>query len=299
MAAWDATVCLRSGGLALKTTIAVSIFLCSAYLSIAHADENCEGHRLEHNLGTEVFSTSSRVIREDRLIVYETCVENRGERDLWVNWKVPGPVSYVPPGRAVVSRRVFPTEQSVNAVACLEYGSLAKVMREPYLGHEEDKEKLSREQEEGCRSVPTSASTQGLSNSSGVVATKVRLFVPSDREQPEATMLEFIAEVGASYVKGLPTEQTVSYSVQAVRGREGGNPKLMSIRLAPEAAAEGWASISDAALIKDGVQLGTDNEINLTLDTGAAPVLKKVRYEILDESDRLVGAFDAPVWVSR
>lgn len=260
------------------------------------AQERCEGHRHEHHLGTEEFSTSSRVFKQDRWFVYETCVENRGERDLWVNWKVPGPISYVPPNRAVSSQRIFLTESTVNAVACLEYGSLAKVMRETYLGHEDDKGKLEREENEGCRSALASTTAEAYSPADATVSSTVRLFVPSDSEQPDTTMLEFVAEVGAVYTKGMPTQQTISYSVAPLKGRKNGDPNAMTIRLASRQPMLNWASVSDASLIEKGAQLGLSKEFSLMLDAEAAPALKNVRYEILDKNQNLVGAFEAPVW---
>ncbi|TPM99522.1 hypothetical protein [Mesorhizobium sp. B2-1-3A] len=262
------------------------------------AAEHCEGQAPQHhNLGAENFLTTSRVYKGNGVEIYETCVENLGERDLWVNWLIPGPTTWVLPGTAIPQPRPFVERDSIDAYGCLEYGNVGATLRERYIGHAADGDALKKEASSGCSAALSASSHVAEQAAPQQVDAAIRLFVPSDKHNPSNTMLEFTALATASSYGGTqPYKLGISYSLSPVAGRSAGNPENMTIRLSP-GYLTGW--LMDKTQTTDifkGVTLGYKNEIDLQLLLGEKPQLRSARYEILDQNNELVGAFMAPAW---
>ncbi|TGQ88816.1 hypothetical protein EN851_25055 [Mesorhizobium sp. M8A.F.Ca.ET.208.01.1.1] len=280
-------------------TVAYRLTLCLYLLSTgAFAAEHCQGQApLTHDLGVENFLTTSRVYRGNGVEIYETCVENRGAGDLWVNWLVPGPTTWLPPGTAVAQPRPFIERNTIDASGCLEYGNIGATIRERFIGHASDADALKKEEAAGCAAAISASSHVAGQTAPQEIAAPIRLFVPSDKHNPSSTMLEFTALATASSSGAAqPYKLGIAYSLSPLEGRSAGNPNTMTIRLSP-GYLTGWLmDKTESTDIFKGVTLGYKNEIGLQLLLNEKPQLRSARYEILDQNNELVGAFMAPTW---
>ena len=134
----------------IPTTIAAAALVGIAHPSSA---EQCQG--TVQNQATPPgysFVTTSRVYQDGYgFAVYETCVANTGNRDLWIDWYIPGPTSYILPGKALPSARLFPSPDKPTPFAgCFEYGNLSNTRLEHFVGDLSDAENVTQEEAIGC-----------------------------------------------------------------------------------------------------------------------------------------------------
>ncbi|TXH99539.1 MAG: hypothetical protein E6Q76_19745 [Rhizobium sp.] len=251
-----------------------------------------------HQLNGVAFETSSRVYRDANVEVYESCVKNTGDKDLWIDWKIPGPKSYVLPGEAVPSARTFVTRQTIDAHSCLEYGPLSEMLVDPYLGHAADSAQMQSQDSQGCRPVPTSIGDKILEKIPDYIETLFKLFVPSDREKSHDTMLKVEGKTSTRVDGEGAYRQSIVYMVSRIEGRSDGNPQDLTIRLESESPAAAY--LRAASSFKDmswKITNPEENEIGFTVAMPKNPTLENARYEILDRNKLVVGSFFAPAWI--
>ena len=134
-------------------------------------------------------------------------------KSVWIDWRIPGPRTYVIPNDSAVGERPFPNRSTKGVLSRrLIYGSYRKAIKEQYLGHEDD---LPRAAQEGDCSALQRSSGPGAPlaspdvKASGGPATPVadaasqpwvtlegRAGIPSDVEDVEATMICFVYQAG-------------------------------------------------------------------------------------------------------
>lgn len=272
--------------------------LCITFAQGALADD-CPSKIIKpHQLGDISFKTSSRVFKDANVEIYETCVKNDGDKDLWIDWKIPGPKSYVLPGEAVFSPRTFVTRQTINAHSCLEYGPLSETLVDPYLGHNLDSEQMQKQETQGCQPIPTSVGDRILEKIPDYIDTIFKLFVPSDKEKPHDTMLKVEGKT-STHLNGTESYgQNIVYLVSQVEGRVDGNPLDLTIKLESESPVASY--LRNASSVHDmswKVSNAETNEISFTVAMPKNPILENARYEILDRNKVVVGSFFAPAWV--
>lgn len=279
----------------LASLSASLILLCGESFAL----DKCKGEaRKEHNLSQGYFVTTSQVYTHSGAEFYVTCVENHSDKDLFINWFVPGPTTYVQPGRAVESPRTFPSRETKNYRGCLEYGSVADYIRAEFFGHFSDTDRIENENL-GCdKANPLAVDAQ---SSATVVPLNVPVeaYFPSDASNPEATMLRFEASAGVAQIdKGFTS--TLLYSVTPASKQELGRPE--DVRIVPIFSGKSSAAfygVFAERYGKDGIPLKQKDELSLpfygTSYEGLA--LSSVRYGFIDRNDKLVAAVFVPMWV--
>lgn len=264
----------------------------------ASADECPSKIVKPHQLNGIAFETSSRVYRDANVEVYESCVKNNGDKDLWIDWKIPGPKSYVLPGEAVPSSRTFVNRQTIDAHSCLEYGPLSEMLVDPYLGHATDSTQMQKQDSDGCRPVATSVGDRILEKIPDYIDTLFKLFAPSDREKSHDTMLKIEGKTSTHLDGEGNYRQNIAYRFSRIEGRDEGNPLDMTIRLESESPAAAY--LRAASSFKDmswKIANPEENEISFTVSMPKNPTLENARYEILDRNKIVVGSFFAPAWI--
>lgn len=289
--------------LVVSFTIVLSLLVEAPGL---RAEEQCEGSaRRPHDLGKYQFTTTSRVYSKDGAEWYDTCVENNGDRDLWIDWYVPGPFGYVLPEKAVPSHRIFSTRDTVGLDGCLEYGNLAELMREHFLGHASDVAAIEEEKKKGCdyRATASVTGEPGEPGEFGIQELTVpfRLFLPSNKKYAEQTMLEITGE--AKVIPG-DTEHystVLAYTIEKVKGRQAGNPNNVFMRpldtgLAGEFLRKAFFNVYFAEFGDKGIPLKWSNKFLLRMDLPEKLSLTSTRYGFFDQSGEFVGAIFVPLW---
>ena len=264
----------------------------------AQADECPSKIIRSHQFNGIAFETSSRVYRDANVEVYESCVKNNGDKDLWIDWKIPGPKSYVLPGEAVPSQRTFVARETIDAHSCLEYGPLSEMLVDPYLGHAADSGQMQKQDSQGCRPAPTSVGDRILEKIPDYIDTIFKLFVPSDREKSRETMLKVEGKISTRVDGAEAYQQNIVYLVSHIEGRNDANPLDLTIRLEGESPAAAY--LHAASSFKDmswKVSNPQENKISFTVALPKNPTLENARYEILDRNKIVVGSFFAPVWI--
>jgi hypothetical protein len=264
------------------------------------AQERCGGTAPQaHDVGGVSFTTTSRVYTGKGVETYETCVENRGDKDLFVDWFVPGPFSYVKPGKAITSPRSFLTRESKDYRGCLEYGSVGDYIKEPFIGHVSDSPRIEAERG-GCDEVNPAASQAASTPTIIPVELPIKLYFPSDAKEPEVTMLQLegVARAGADD-NHLFT--TLAFSVTQASDAQKGRPEDVRIRpfVSGDFFAKDFVEAFDKQYSKNGMVLSGGNELNISFYDATydkAFTLASIRYGVFDQADRLVAAFFAPIW---
>ena len=168
----------------------------------------------DHPIDGYEFATTSWVRAEANAHIYRTCVENRKQpKSVWIDWRIPGPRTYVIPDNSAVGERPFPNRSTKGVLSCLIYGSYRKAIKEQYLGHEDD---LSRAAQEGDCSALQRSSGPGVSPNASLgdptaggpaivaaastdqpwVTLEGRAGIPSDLDDLEDTMIQFVYRAG-------------------------------------------------------------------------------------------------------
>lgn len=289
--------CRRNFHIACLWAISTAVvFVAPAYRALA---DECPSKLIKsHQLSGMDFETSSRVYHDANVEIYESCVKNNGDKDLWIDWKIPGPKSYVLPGQALPSSRTFVNRQTINAHSCLEYGPLSELLVDPYLGHADDSKQMQKQDNEGCRPVPTTIGDKILEKLPEYIDTIFKAFTPSDREKSHDTMLKVEGKT-STHIEGIEAyRQNIVYMVSRIEGRPDGNPLDLTIRLESESPAATY--LHSASSFKDmswKVSSPEENEISFMVAMPKNPTLENARYEILDRNKIVVGSFFAPAWI--
>ncbi|MFO0996649.1 MAG: hypothetical protein U1F33_08180 [Alphaproteobacteria bacterium] len=159
------------------------------HVLVPHDPKGYDGHD---------FATTSWWERHPKGVrVYNTCVENHDpSKSLWIDWKTPGPHTYVPPGEAYTQPRMSTDVMPAKTVAgCLIYGDHRVPIRERFLGDNNDVESVQAEgdcsQLRGKRSL-----VAGSTVKSPWITMQGRAAMPSKAKDIEGTLIRFAYETG-------------------------------------------------------------------------------------------------------
>lgn len=284
-------------------TISLITFLVLILASApASAQEECKGSaRQVHRYSNYHFVTTSRVYHSDGVEFYETCVENHSNRDLWFDWFVPGPNSYVLPGTAINSPRTFTTRNTIGLNGCLQYGNLSETIKEQFLGHVTDKPQIEQEQKKGCvfwekTSSPKPSRTKEIQK----VSVAVRIFFPSDRTQAAATMLVLQGEASVVEIDETGYTSEFKYAIKPAFLRSKGDARKIRIKPVDTGPAGDFLrKFFTKRYIEYGEKgflLGTSDLIRIRLMRPLKPVLDSTRYSLFDQNNNFLGAVFIPIW---
>jgi len=287
--------------LALLTVMILSVSFSGS------ANGECEGDvKTEHVKDRYHYVTTSRIYEDGRVFVYETCVENLGQRDLEFKWYIPGPHGWVMPGDSLVSTRRRESSDDVDGVAgCLRYGNGWVPDQADFLPHVTDEAALEVEAEEGCKAVAKEqkltadlGNTSKLSRSNRYLPTGItsadRLIAPSNAKNASDTLIEIT--IGTFMVADKEMRFAEEYtSVIFINGRAV-RPKGVAEALRFEPISEELKSRYEFEGIRGGKysfgEEGFSVEIDLMMPKH--PVLADQKYKVMDENNIHVATFRVP-----
>lgn len=255
----------------------------------AHA---CDGADQQfHAIDGYVFVTSSIVRAQAGGRIYSTCVENRSDRDLWMDWFVPGPRSWIPAHVSLPSPRFFGKEKSVSLVGCLQYGNHSASMREPFIGHENDIPRIAVEQQVGCDAKLDKISTTAHDDFEPVQI-DTQVYVPSDSKDPDATLMRLSASIGIEAIDQDAYRTVVNYHLEQLEGRGKGVPEELTLRTKSPELTLAMQKVGYG----DRIHLSAKGA-KLVLDVFRPKyfTIDSAQYLIFDRNDLFVGAIYIPV----
>jgi hypothetical protein len=261
----------------------------------------------DHPIDGYDFATTSWVRAEANAHIYRTCVENRKQpKSVWIDWRIPGPRTYVIPNDSAVGERPFPNRSTKGVLSCLIYGSYRKAIKEQYLGHEDD---LPRAAQEGnCDALQHSSGPGGPPSSSDDKAaggpTKTadastdqpwvtiegRAGIPSDLEDVEATMIRFVYQASIA-PEGDGYSIILAYEAGGASPEFKGNIRDLTIR--PGREIQELALRSSA---REPIRLKElSDTIKIPMPQPKFFVLSTDSYFFLDRSGRLATEIQVPI----
>lgn len=277
-----------------KVTI-YSIVILFFVVTTAANGEPCGGknHR-ERNLGPYKFKISSWVRSGDNGHYYHTCVENiSNARDLWFDWFIPGPTTYIPPGKSVTSSRYFIDRRSNDFNGCIQYGNHRKPGKEYFIGHENDRKDVENEKSTGCDVSRHQYSYADQSKEFVDITYPTTLFVASDANNVKKTLMQLDLKVILHRISGDKARSMLKYSIQPVYPDFIGDPKHLQLRTNSPELRE--------AVYKAGYSKGQltipqyEGEVSIEIPIPQKFSITNARYGLFDEKGVLVGAFFVPI----
>lgn len=262
----------------------------------------------DHPIDGYDFATTSWVRAEANAHFYRTCVENRKQpKSVWIDWRIPGPRTYVIPDDSAVGERPFPNRSTKGVLSCLIYGSYRKAIKEQYLGHEDDLPRAAKEgdcsalqRSSGPGSLPTTSSAEmavgapaiaaGSSTDQPWVTVEGRAGIPSDLDDLEATMIRFVYRAG---IQPTPDgyEIVLTYEAGGVSPKFTGNIQDLTIRPGQE-IRQLALRFSD----KEPIRLRElSDTIKISMSRPKFFVLSTDSYSFLDRSGRLATEIQVPI----
>jgi hypothetical protein len=252
-----------------------------------------KNHR-EHNRKPYKFKTSSWVRSGDNGHYYHTCVENIGDdRDLWFDWFIPGPTTYVPPGESVTSSRYFIDRRSNDFNGCIQYGNHRETMKEYFIGHEKDREAVEKEKSTGCNVSRHQYVMAAESKEFNDITYPTTLFVASDANNVKGTLMRLELTVFLRQISADKARSTLTYSAQPVYPNFIGNPNRLRFRTnSPELKKAIFEAGYSQGLLTISEFKG---EVSLELPIPSKFAITNARFGLFDEKEVLVGAFFVPI----
>ena len=256
--------------------------------------EECGGrnHR-KHDRGAYKFITSSWVRVGDNGHYYSTCVENLSDRDLWFDWFVPGPTTYVPPGKLVTSPRYFQDRQSLDLLGCLQYGNHREPMQEYFIGHENDREQIEHEKEKGCNVSRHDFYGAITPAKAPKITYSANIYIPSDSKDLKRTLMGIDLSVGLEKFGENAMKTTVMYNITGVYKNFSGDPKQIKVKTN--------SSILRETFLKAGFKgaivplTGYKGELSFDIPLPPKYSYSNARYGFFDKNNILVGAIFVPI----
>jgi hypothetical protein len=244
-------------------------------------------------------------------VVYQTCVENKTDRDFEINWYIPGPDTWLlRPPCAVKTPRQRITEDTVDGYrSCLRYGNEWFPDRAEFLPHRTDLQAIGEERRKDCRQVIAEESRREGSNTTPgrekietadlrtPVTEELEVFAPFDPKEPESTMVRIVAHVSLEPSGGLKTfKHTVRWDVAKVYAK---GPAYQSNLLAsPDNATVREVYQKEFGAGSAGtVPINPEKPIIAEFDMPARPDLGSVRYRVLSASGAPVASILVPMWL--
>ena len=259
----------------------------------------CEGSiRNVHDDGHYKFYTTSRIYEVGDEFIYETCVQNVGERDLEVDWMIPGPKSVVPVGCAVPAPRSFPYKKTLASHSgCLQYGALWEWKNVPFHPHENDESAIAVENTMSCRDSKITQVLEGISPLRSISFSTER-FGPSVYSDFDTTMsrMDFFVTVSPDTDLGV-----ISTSIEAKFSPAYDNKSEFYSRgfeIRPSGEQGYQRMLSGARGTFSGGTILAEGEVKYEMEIPKNPVQKFIRYDVLSQGEKTVASIDIPIWVS-
>lgn len=292
----------------MRNLFPATIYLTALLLNFipiqAFAQEECKGDALkEHQIGRYHFQSTSRVFRQSNTHFYVTCIANKGEGDLWIDWFVPGPQTYVPSGIAQESPRPFTTRETKTFNGCLEYGSHADTITEQFLGHASDQSSIDEEKQLSCDHWARQANLKPEGDSKfEELSYPIRVFFPSDKTSVEDSMLVLQGQVSLYFTGDNRFVSQLAFGVSQFEGRDAGSADEVSMRPvdggpAGDLLRSAFATAHKSQLLDDdqSILVGSENKIQISSTYQDDWVLTTSRYGFYDKNNEFVGAVFVPV----
>jgi hypothetical protein len=304
----------------MRTAVLIAAILSavSAGDLLAQAPLSCRlktcsgGTPVLHNDNGYWFETSSTVYPANGTgrFVYQTCVENKSDRDFEVNWYLPGPAGWVPKGCAVTSPRQKIKQETVDGYrSCLRYGNAWHPDRAEFVPHRSDLQAINDEKQKDCGQVIAEEPRQRTSNATNgnvvveladlrtPVSEELETFAPLDPKEPEATMVRIVAHVLVEPSENLKTfKHTVRWDVAKAYPR--GPEYRANLSVSPENA-----DIREVYQKNFGtgpgarVPVNPEKPIIVEFAMPAHPDLGTVRYRLLSANGMPVASIFVPMWL--
>lgn len=268
------------------------------------AQEECVGDApKDHQIGRYHFQSTSRVFRQSNTHFYVTCIANKGEGDLWIDWFVPGPQTYVPSGIAQESPRPFTTRDTKSFNGCLEYGSHADTITEQFLGHASDQSAIEEEKQLSCDHWARQANLEPKEDPEfEELSFPIRVFLPSDKESAKDSMLVMQGQVSLYFKGDNRFVSELEFGVSQFEGRDTGSADEVSLRPvdggpAGDLVQNVFVTTFKSQLLDDerSIPLGWENKIEISATYEDDWVLTSTRYGFYDKNKEFVGAVFVPV----
>jgi hypothetical protein len=315
---WD--FCKLSLELKMRTTvaIAVALSLISCGNALAQVASNCKfktcsgGTPVPHGDNGYRFDTSSIIypMKKTGRVVYETCVENKSNRDFEINWYIPGPEGWLLRGCALKSPRQRKKEKTIDGYAgCLRYGNQWYPDRAEFVPHGTDLPAITDEKQKDCRQVI--AQDRQLQASSvapgkeGVetadlrtpVTEELETFAPFDPKEPEATMVHIVAHVLLQPSEDLKSfKHTVRWEI--AKAYANGPAYEGNLLVSPENGFVREVYQSQQLFgSRPAVPLNPEKPLVADFPMPPRPDLGSVRYRFLTTSGMPVASMFVPMWL--
>ncbi|MBY3598869.1 hypothetical protein [Rhizobium bangladeshense] len=281
----------------MKTAImltAVCVLIPSEAV-FAQSKKTCDGNAKQiHVFSGYNFLTTSSVFHRWNSEIYQTCVENHSGRWLAINWKTPGPWSFIPDNHALESNRPFDTRETLNLKGCLEYGNMADGLSEPFLGHKDDEPLVAAEKCNFVDGEATSAPTTKIASSASIPDISFEVYVPSDIRNPEATMLHIDGKVSLENTENEYISE-VKFAATRYNEESKGNPEDLELKPYGAGLSYGAVQASYARSYKYPIMLSGKNEISITFSKTPKSRIVPGQYGFWDKKNGVfVGAFSFP-----
>jgi hypothetical protein len=158
-------------------------------------------------------------------VIYQTCVENKSDREYEINWYIPGPNSWLLRDCALKNPRQRSREDTVNGYrSCLRYGNEWFPDRAEFVPHRSDLPAIDDERQKDCKQVIAEEPRKRADNASNErvetadlrtpVTEELEAFAPFDPKAPEETMVHVVAHVLVEASENLKSfKHTVSWDI--------------------------------------------------------------------------------------
>ncbi|MER9663337.1 hypothetical protein [Mesorhizobium sp. M0134] len=260
--------------------------------------------RQEHHVGNFNFVTSSWVEKKGKLRRYISCVKNLDPNsDLLVTWFIAGPFqTYVPATVELPTPRLRDDISPRPVRGCIQYGNLGERTPAEFMGTADDEERNGKEG--NCApATQVGNEPQGTDLPPDGWQDDVRVFFPSDPDDPHDTMLEVTGKIGIAPIPGGVTgggfQSFFAYSAKQYEGRKLG--KVEDVTVTPVFPIK--SDFFAAAFFKENKEAtGLSRDGSISFDV-LAPFSNAWRpapafYEFRDKHGRVLGAIPMPLFQS-
>jgi len=289
-----------SGDAPAQVAPACQFKTCSGGTPVLHDDN---GYR---------FETSSIVypMKGTGRVIYQTCVENKSDRDFEINWFIPGPDSWLLRGCALRSPRQKIKQDTINGYkSCLRYGNEWHPDRAEFVPHASDAQAIKDEQQKDCKQVIAEEPRQRAGNTTSgndridnadlrmPVTEDLEAFAPLDPKEPYATMVHIVAHVSLQTSENLRTfRHTVRWDI--AKAYETGRTYEGGLLVRPENAVVFEAYRKFGAGPAGGIRIDREPMI-AEFNMPARPDLGSVRYRFLSASGAPIASIFVPMWLGQ
>jgi hypothetical protein len=311
--------CSRPLELKMRKTVAivVGLSLVNCGNAMAQVVSDCKyktcsgGTPVPHDGNGYSFETSSIVypMRNTGRVVYQTCVENKSNRDFEVKWYIPGPDSWLLRGCALKSPRQKRKEDTVDGYkSCLRYGNQWFLDSAEFVPHRSDLQVIAEEKQKGCQQVLAEDQQRQaaipMSSKDGAetadlrtpVTEELEAFAPFDPKEPDATMVHIVAHVSLEPSENLKTfKHTVRWDVAKAYAK--GPAYAGNLMVVPENGFVREIYHMQKVFVGPAAPLNPEKPLVAEFPMPSRPDLGSVRYRFLTESGVPVASIFVPMWL--